>query len=522
MAAQAPPHPSPTDHAGARRPRWWPALGIAAVAGAYLATRVLFATRFPYFFDEGTYAGFAEQGSESPSELFVSLTIAREPLQIWLAILPLKLGFDPLTAGRIVSVAAGLVTVAVVGLLGRRLGGAAVGWAAAGLAVLLPFFVVHDGIGIYEPLVTLIMGAALLVQIDLARRPRVATGLLLGVVLAAGVLTKRNTLPALALLPASLLLLDWSPPGRRERLRTFAAAVAVAAVPVVVAMLVLRSSAHWPRYEELSRPGAGGVGFAGVRPLGDVLRDPFAFTAQAWSAYRPALLSYVTVPLLVATAAGGALAWRTRPRLTAVLVLWIAVPFAVALTFGTLSFPRHVMYLLPPMLVLMAYALVRGARAAFGAWPRRTALAACAAGAAVALGPALAFDARVLAHPDRARYPGPDDLQYVRGTQAGGPWPAVANEIERRAIGPRVDVVLHRSYADVLRFLLHPEGRFRLIDTRRPEAWKAQLLVRDESAFVFPDDPGPGLTAVHFREVARFPRPRGGAVVRLYENRATR
>src|SRR5205823_5072751 len=103
-----------------------------------------------YFFDEGTYANFTAQASHSRHQLFVSLTIAREPLQIWLGIPWVKLGLGPLTAMRAVSVISGLLTVGVVGLLGRRLGGTAVALVAAALCVVLPLFVVHDGIGIYE------------------------------------------------------------------------------------------------------------------------------------------------------------------------------------------------------------------------------------------------------------------------------------------------------------------------------------------------------------------------------------
>jgi 4-amino-4-deoxy-L-arabinose transferase-like glycosyltransferase len=501
--------------AGAQSPRLL--LGTAALAAAYLGTRALFATRFPYFFDEGTYAGFAAQGADSTSELFVSLTIGREPLQVWLALIGVELGIAPLTAGRMVAVACGLATVGCVGVLGRQFGGPAVGWVAAGLTVLLPFLVVHHGIGIYESLVTLIMVAALVVQVELARRPRLALGVVLGLLLAAGLLTKRNTLPALALAPASLLLLDWSPEGRRERLRRFALALAVAAVPVVVAGLVLRSSAHWPQYEAFNRVDAGGVGFAGVRPIGDVLRDPFAFTGQAWDAYRPALLSYVTPPLLLATLVGAVLGWRTSRRFTALLVLWIVVPFVVALTFGTLSFARHVMFVLPPMIALIAFALVRLTRAAFAAWSPRTAAAACAVGAAAVLGPALVTDVRLLAQPDRARYPGPDDLQYVRGTQAGAIWPDVVKELQRRASAPEVDVVAYLSHADVIRFLA-PE-RFRFIPTTDPGAAEAQFVMRDESDFFVGGDREARLLRERFRLVARFPRPRDGAVVRLYENR---
>ncbi len=178
------------------------ALACAGIAAAYLITRIVFAARFPYFLDEGTYAVFAYDGSRSLDGLFSSYSIAREPLMFWLAIPWVKVGFNPLDAVRIVSIGAGLLTAGAVGLLARRLDGTAAGLSAAALCVVLPFFVVHDGIGIIEPLVTLVMAAALLVQIELARRPDLRLATLLGLVLAAGVLTKENTRPALALLPA--------------------------------------------------------------------------------------------------------------------------------------------------------------------------------------------------------------------------------------------------------------------------------------------------------------------------------
>jgi 4-amino-4-deoxy-L-arabinose transferase-like glycosyltransferase len=268
-----------------------------------------------------------------------------------------------------------------------------------------------------------------------------------------------------------------------------------------------------------SEVGPSGIGYAGFRPLGDVLADPFRFAAQAWSAYRPALIGYVTAPLLVAAAAGAVLLWRARPRAAVLLLVWIAVLFAVALTFSTLSFPRHVMYVLPPMIVLMAVALVRLGDVALAASSARAATVAFVSAAVVLLGPALVFDVRVLAHPDRAHYPGPDDLQYVRGSQAGAPWPTVVGAIHRRARGRHVVIVVYRSYEGVIRWLLRPEPRYEIVSTGNGAAPSAQFLIRDESNFFYPNDRGLKLIRRHFRLIGRFERPRGGAVMRLYENR---
>jgi 4-amino-4-deoxy-L-arabinose transferase-like glycosyltransferase len=501
------------------------AVAALFLVAVYLLTRLLFIARFPYFFDEGTYASFINQAAHSTSRLFVSLTIGREPLQIWLGIPWVKLGFNPVVAGRLVSMTAGLLTVAVIGRLGREAGGASVGWVAAGLAVLLPFLVVNDGIGIYEPLVTLIMSAALLLQVELARRPGLGRGALLGFVLGAGILTKRNAEPALFLMPFSLLCFDWSVSDRSERLKKWGGALALAVFGVVVASLVLRSSSYWTQYQRFNGTTARGIGFAGVRPLRLVLRDPFAFSGQAWSAFRPALLGYVTIPLMAVAVLGLIVAWRSRPRMAALLLVWIVVPFLGALTFSTLSFPRHVMFIMPPLIVVVAYGLVEAGQWVGRILSRRMAVVVLTLGAALALGEALAFDARVIAHPRTARYPGLDDQQYVTGTQSGASWDAVAAMIRKRGTGNPVVVVLANGYRDVIQWITWPDRRYRFVtdDLFTPDGSSpfshAQFAIVDELKF-FPNGRALELARakrLHFKLVGRFPRPRRGAVIELYE-----
>ena len=197
----------------ARVPRAQVAVPAAAalILLVFVVTRVVFIDGFPYFLDEGSYANFAWRGSHSLKDIWVSLTIGREPFFIWLGIPLVKVGINPLHALRAVSVISGLLTLPVLFLLGRRLADDWVGLVAAGLYALIPFAVVHNGIGIMESLVTLVVAAALLLQIDFARKPSLKLALLLGLVGAVGVLTKENTKPAMALLPLSLILFDWRP-----------------------------------------------------------------------------------------------------------------------------------------------------------------------------------------------------------------------------------------------------------------------------------------------------------------------
>ncbi len=509
--------------------RRWARIGgaMAAIIAVYLATRLWFVGHFPYFLDEVLYAGFTAQGAESAQKLFVPLTVGQPPLEAWLAIVWVKVGFAPLTAVRLVSVTSGLLTTGVVGLLGKRLAGAAVGWVSAALCVVLPFFVVHDGVGIYEPLVTLIMASALYLQVVYAWRPDLRVATLLGVVLAAGVLTKDSTLPALALLPVSLLCFDWSAHGRAHRLTLWLAGVAVVVGLVVAAEWVLRSSVYYKQLEAVRRsfllyPG---------RSLTSVLNYPLADSRQAWATYRPALIGYVTVPLLAVGVVGAVLAWRDRLRLTAVLLTWIFVSFMVALLFLATSMPRHVMYVMPPVIVLIAYALVDGAR-----WVRRhvreRAIPIVCAATVALLAPALVLDLRVLAHPASAPYPGLDYWQYVAGYPSGVPWLGVPDLIRKRGTGRQVVIVTPTPYG-ILTLQFWHDRRYVFTTSGSPLAARAQFAIFEGSsaAAVF----GTGAQATRRQEqfvvVQRFSRPAGpcsgaregscGGVVTVLERRTS-
>ncbi len=486
----------------------------AAIAALYLVSRLWFVGRFPYFSDEGQFATYTQQAAHSLHQLFVSEGGSPElPLFTWLGIPWVKLGFNPLVAVRIVSVISGLLTVGVVGLLGHRLGGTAVGLVAAMLCVLLPFFVVHDGIGIYEPLVTLIMASALYAQIELARHPSLRWGALLGLVLAAGTLTKANTEPALVLIPVSLLCLDWSAVGRRRRVGTWLMAVAIAAVLVLGAEILLRSSHYWSQGLLLRK-----LGIYPARTVGQVLADPFNPAArQAWSVFRSALVGYVTLPLIALGGLGAAIAWRRRPRLTTVLVVWVLVPLAVAVLFAVHAYPRHVMYVLPGAVALMAYAAVQMAGWVRGAMPIRRAAAVCAVAAAVVVAPAVVFDASVLAHPASFRYPSSDYFQYVTGQPAGGVWPALVQTIRRRAIGRQVVILTPQAEPFVLQLLLSSDPRYRVVSGESTLAASAQFAV-DETGNPFVDSRAAAVvTRGHFVRVRRYQRLDNGAVISLFE-----
>jgi 4-amino-4-deoxy-L-arabinose transferase-like glycosyltransferase len=486
----------------------------AALVAAYAATRIWFASDLPYFVDEGSYAVFSDRAAHSVNELFVSLTIGPRVLQTWLGIPLIRLGFEPLTAMRLISVLAGLATVAVVALIARRMGGTPAAVASATGCVALPLLLVHDAIGIIEPLLTLLMAAALYLQIELARRPDVRGAALLGLVLACGVLTKETAWAAVALMPASLLCFDWSPTGRSRRLSKWVQGAGIAVAGAVAAEVAMRSSDYYPALEQLRETPQ-----YTVRSLGDVLDAPFGSAGKTWDVFGPAFTGYVTLPLIAAAIVGAAIGLHRRPRLTAVLLAWFAVPLTASLLFSTAAYPRHLLPLMPPLLVLVAYSFVEVAAWTRRVLPPRIAVPAIVVGVLILLAPAFRLDARVLADPATAKYPGRDDWQYVTGAPAGSQWPAVADAIRRFAAGRRVVVISPTVDPSIARLLLGDDSRYAFVSGDSPLAPQARLALTEERPLLVDAKAVAVMQQGHPRVIARFPRPRGGDVIELSELR---
>src|SRR4051812_11018122 len=425
--------------------------GVAAALVFYLASRASMVARLPYIGDEGWHGTFVVQVANSLSKLWVSLTIAKEPLVIWIAALFTKLGIEPMPALRLVSLLAGLATVIVVGLFARHIAGTTAGLAALAIGAILPFWLVLDTLGLMDALIAAEVAAALYLQVRLAERPTLRTALGLGLVLAAAVLTKESGKTAVALLPVSLLVFDWASPGVRERLLRWAGCAALAVGLAGLAYLWMRSSSLWGEAEAQRRIP---IQYP-VRPLSAALDDPITALKHSVPEYRADLLWYFTIPFLLAAGGGWVLLLRERLRLALLLTIWIVVSLTAALLLPYSPYARHIMFLTPALVVLAGVGLARGVAFVTARWGRRRAgPAAIAAGVALAFTPALVLDARILADPAGAKYPGADTYQYVQGPSGGAIWPDVADDIRSRTDGRPAIVLKSAAVTFVLEFLL--------------------------------------------------------------------
>jgi 4-amino-4-deoxy-L-arabinose transferase-like glycosyltransferase len=125
------------------------------------------------------YTAQAQQLTEGRwfREIFVDHPGAEHGPMTSLFLAPLSWMGDPVPWQRLGTVALGVAAVWLIGVLGRRVGGDAVGLVAAAIAAVYPNLWLNDGLVMSESLATVLVVAALLVLLDV--RERLEAGVLL-------------------------------------------------------------------------------------------------------------------------------------------------------------------------------------------------------------------------------------------------------------------------------------------------------------------------------------------------------
>lgn len=335
-------------------------------------------------------------------------------------------GLDSVTTHRVASGFLGVAAVVVVGVVGRRIGGAAVGLVAAGIVAIYPFMWINDGMLMSESLVVLIAAWVLFAAYAFIESPDLRRAMLFGLACAAGALTRTELVLLFPLLVLPLALLARTRP-TRERVRLVVAAGLVGTVaiapwiafnmarfdePVLLSTGIGNTLAYGSCDETYYGRNIGyyAVCFTGPYPQTDdesrrdlaprdaaldyisdhVSRVPLVVAARigrVWGLFKPGQTTYYdwwiegrgrapswislyAYYLMLPFAIGGLVVlWRRRRQLVLpILVLVIIATFAAATTFGI---PRY----RAPAEVGIVLAAAVGIHAAWGAWRRRRSVA---------------------------------------------------------------------------------------------------------------------------------------------------
>jgi len=158
----------------------------------YFLFRLFFLTRLPIFNDESIYLhwGWKELRISFPNFLFLSLFDGKQPLLMWIFGIAESFIPDPLLAGRLVSVMAGMFTLLGIYTIGKDYFNSKVGIIASLIYCVVPLFTFYDRQALMESSVAAIGVWICYFTISYIKNPKKLTILLLGIIFGVGLFIK--------------------------------------------------------------------------------------------------------------------------------------------------------------------------------------------------------------------------------------------------------------------------------------------------------------------------------------------
>ncbi len=326
------------------------ALSGIVLSALYFFTRLYNISKLPLFTDEAIYTRWSQIARFDPNWRFISLTDGKQPSFVWINVVFMKFISDPLLAGRLVSVASGFFGMVGIFILAKVIfKSQKAGIIASFIYVIYPFTLVYDKMALYDSLVgtTIIWG--LIFQVLLVKLRRLDTALILGFIIGFGVLTKSSAFFLIYLFPFSLLLFDFKQKNRVKELLKWVGLAGVSTVLAYGFYSMLRLSPFFHIIGEKN-----GIF---VYPVRDWLMHPVEFFIGNWNGLTNWLLMYSTIPFLVLIFMSFILGKSKFFREKMFLFLWFFAPFIALALFGRILYPRFILFMTIPLLVLAAYSL---------------------------------------------------------------------------------------------------------------------------------------------------------------------
>jgi len=325
---------------------------------AYFVTRLYNLMSLPMFTDEAIYTRWSQIAKQDASWRFISLTDGKQPSFVWLDMIFMRFFSDPLMAGRVVSVFAGFFGMVGIFFLASELfkspsagSGQArrIGFIAASVYLIYPFSLVYDRMALYDSLVAAISVWSLYFAVLLVRRIRLDVALILGMVLGAGVLTKSNAFLSIYMMPFTLLLFDQKEKVRRSSFLKWVILASLSAIMAYGFYMILRLSPFFHIIDEKTN--------LFVYSFGDWLQHPFEFLAGNLRGLVDWFLAYFTIPAFLAATLSFILGKKAFWKEKTLLLLWFLLPFVALALFGKVLYPRFILFMTLPLLVLLAYSI---------------------------------------------------------------------------------------------------------------------------------------------------------------------
>lgn len=326
------------------------ALAILAVISAlYFVLRLPGLTLQPVFADEAIYIRWAQIMKAEPTLRFVSLQDGKTPLYMWAMAPFFKVFADPLLAGRLLSVLSGFLTLSGAVFLGWKFFNKRVGLWAGFLMATAPFIVFFDRMALVDSMLAAFSIWSLNLSLLLIKYQRLDLAMFLGYVLGGGMLTKTPGMFSFLTLPTVFLTFAWQGKNRDRRLVKALAFFAAAALIGLGIYNILRLG---PGFEMLSSRNQDYI-FSPLDLAGRPL-DPFIPHLKDLADWLPKLLTW---PILLLLLGGIVLSFAKKNLLALAVLAWALLPLLANLALLKTFTARYILFSIPPLLCLSAWAI---------------------------------------------------------------------------------------------------------------------------------------------------------------------
>ncbi len=317
------------------------ALILLALLGLFFASRLINLTKIPVFVDEAIYIRWAQVMRHEPTLRFLPLSDGKQPLFMWLMIPLFKFISDPLFAGRLVSVLAGLGTLFGVLALTFYISSSLLATSLAGLLyIVIPFTLFFDRMALVDSLLSMFAIWSFFLGLLFTKYRRLDLAMLLGFTIGFATLTKSPGWFFLYLQP--ILLIAYPPKTRKQFFSLIFGWLTAGAIALGM-YNILRLG---PNFNLLASRTADYI-----FPLREVISHPLnPFTTHAPETFFW-LLSLLTIPVSLILIP--AILHRPR-RYTLPLFLWSVLALLAQAGVAKAYTSRYFLYTIPPLLVIIA------------------------------------------------------------------------------------------------------------------------------------------------------------------------
>jgi len=255
-------------------------------------------------------------------------------------------------AGRLTSVLAGLASMVGLWFLGYEISrNKIMAFLTAFLYLILPFSLLYDRMALMDCLVAAFAIWSLYFEILLVRTLRLDVALILGIILGGGVLTKTSGFFSIYLLPFSLIIFDWQ---KRERWAKLVKWLGLAAIAVVLSQLFYNILRLSPLFHMIAQKDT-----TFIWTISEFIKMPFPNFFGNLRGLWEWFTSYMTYPVVFLIFVSLLIGIYQKDKAKLLIFLWFAIPFLALSSFGKVIYPRFILFMSLPLLVLAADTLAK-------------------------------------------------------------------------------------------------------------------------------------------------------------------